>query len=1436
MAEIELGLDSVEVEENVYEAQPTFSDKNQKKAIQVDLGAATVSSGGDPVQAIEDSEGLSAEEMNVNATIVHQNNEKQLLTDTVNFVAEERPEQLEGVVVGAQDRFTEIEAMGISKLTPHLNYVNSLEGSEKLSKEEKEAIAVDGLLFQAINQGADERAWYEVGYDVLGMMALPDESANAAALQARLYGEKATFEGWLGSRDNFERIAAFRNDLPAGQRVIFDEQLVEMIRDVDDNVLQQVGMVMAILGRDPDSKAFQDLEKIDAVLLAASVGKALFRGLKTINVINRTAKSGDARTAAKIAEAVTTDPIVAKELGVTQMDAAVVGNPVRPKGMFEGAPEGVQKMYRDYSGDVDEALQKATDVLVITARPGTKDAEEIAAAVKRNLAKHDDFENIEVSVGLEGVNFTYDVVGPDGVKVVSGQRNFVLDDLGGFQQEEVGMIGSGLRFAVSPNTLAGKDRGTWVQNAEIALFGKARVGKALGEAVDAALKPVNSNRESLKKLDVVLKQLDGTNQGISYHDLVNVGVGGQKLNDKEWVALRGLRKVLDDVWYQNNIVIRREMILRDAKSIDLGDGNVQYGKSHDTPSGAYNSFSSDVENQIIVGHEGKIHRGLGLDEITEHYDNGQVLVKADSADTSEWFQSSAGSVRYKFVDKNSVGELPDVVLNKVPNYLPKIRDDANFFVKHNREVVVNGVKRKKEVTVAYAATEGQALRYISRLRQTAIDSGEEWVEGAYSAKFDREVTKASRDGDVLQSGGGLIRGKRKSTELDFAGSLDEGGRTDMLDSIQRYMGVTADRVNMSEWRLQARTELVNSASLVDSIGDKARRTDWSELRSVLENAPMKPQRRAKLLGMYDQTTAMSNIPTKSDQAFQGAVHAIARGFDKKGGRGESIAKYLYSVQDKSVIDIMKGTTFNLTLGTFNMVQIPVQLLGASVAVTMNPIAATKALPRWLMASSLDFVTNEKAAQQFLDKIAKIHNIDHKTLANDYSAWRKSGMYEAVVRGNADAASLTNRLPYDAGFLRKGFHKALEAGQTPYRMGELANMRISFFTALEREKGLKGKTFRYDDATIGRVVSRAEQYRLNMSGANKAAFQKGIWALPTQFKQIYTKYMEAMFGSHFSGADKAKMAVGQIALFGAAGVPVLNHFADGFLSNILGFESEDLTSEQLTKIKRGAVGWLINHELDIDALVSGRLTVSADIIEDLRRSMLDERTPMFKTLVGASFTSGDKIYDFLNNSILAGNMIIDEYMDDTDGLHPKTKEAAYLMAESLLEIPGSGRKALAAIYLTQGVVRKSNGTPLYHTNPELRDIIARAIGFGSQESDDLYKLSQADFSRKDKIRSLVDLHIAMSYRMDYGIREQLEGNVESAHINATIIQNMIDSLHPDDAQEVWSQIESRLSKPRDFKEKTLTDSLINAVGEYTDAANEMSILKQKFIEDEQIGGS
>tara|TARA_R110000772_G_scaffold129472_2_gene237591 strand:- start:4030 stop:8334 length:4305 start_codon:yes stop_codon:yes gene_type:complete len=1431
MEEIELGSNEVEVEENIYNTQSTPTDKNQKKTLLADRAAATVSSGGDLVQSMEDSAVLSAEELQTNATQTYQNDQAQLLTDTIEYVAAEKPEDLEVVVKNAPNKFKEIEAAGASKLTPYLGWVNSMEGSEKLSSTEKEAIAVDSLLLEAITTGMDKRAWYQTGWDIGGMMVVPDESYNAAELQSQLFGDEAGFTEWLGSADAFSNIAEFRNQLPTNQRVMFDERLVEVIQGVDDNQLQQVGMAMAILGRDQEASFSQSLEKVDALFIGGALGKGLFKGLRSLNVLNRVAKAGDARTAMKTADAVTASPVVAKEAGVIPVDAAGVGNPVKPEGVFTGAPDGVQREYRMYHGDITEALDTALDTLVVSVTPNTKEADDIAAAIRRNLAKNDDIENINIEQRIEGMAITYDVVDTKGVKTVNEFKEYTLDDLGGFIQKDAGMIASGLRFATSPNTIAGVDRKFFVQGAEAALFAKGRIGKSYTDAVDLALKPVKGNVKSLTKISNILKQVDGTDIELTYHTLVKEGVGGQRLTDKEFVSTLGLRRVLDDAWHTNNQTVRREMELRGSKAIDI-DGETQYGRPYNDADSAYSAFSGDVENTIIVDRNGLTHKGMGLDELKLKYKEGQILVKNDGANELEWFSSPDGFVRYALVDSGTVGELPRTVLNKVKNYLPKLREDANYFVKNAREVTINGMKKRKDVTVAYAATETQARAYLTKLRQAAEDMGEKFIEGDWDIRFDREVGQGAMNSDALGVGGGLVRGKRKSTELAWAGDLDEGGRTDALESLQRYMSITSDRYAMSEWRLEARARVVNEVSSIPDIGDKARSESWGALRSLVADSNIKPQRKAKILSMYDQTSTMMMLPTKTDQAFQGAVRAIGEKFDRAGQEG--IAKHMYKMHDKSVLDIAKGATFNLTLGMYNLVQIPVQLMGASVAVSINPIAATKAAPRWLMASTLDFVTNEKSAKAFLTKSAKDLDVDVNSMANDYAAWRKSGMYEAVVRGNADASSLASRLPYDAGFLRKGWAKTVEMGQTPYRMGELSNMRISFFTALEREKGLKGKSFKYDDATIGRVVSRAEQYRLNMSGANKTAFQKGIWALPTQFKQIYTKYMESMFGTHFNGWERARLTIGQMALFGAAGVPVLNHFTDGFLTNIVGIESGDLTAEELTTVKRGAVGWYINHELDIDALVSGRLTVSADVIEDIMKALTDERTPMFKTMMGASFTSGDKFYDLFGNMVLAGNMVLDEYLDDSQGLNPALKEAAYLVGESLLELPSSSRKWLAAKYLVDGMVRKSDGSPLYSENPELGDIIARAVGFGSQDMDDLYKLTQADFKRKDKLKALSTFYTSMLTRMEYGVREQLETTVEGSHINAALVSRMINREHPDDADEIWKAVVGKLQNPRDMKDKVIRDAIINAIGEFTGAANKVSIIKQKHIEDNNLG--
>lgn len=1436
--ELDLGT-SVELGSNVYEQETLYAETNQKKALVTDQVVAEVSKGGDLAEAVESTSTSSVEEIKLANASEYVANESKLITNTVEQAAINGDENLPSIASNAQKAFVGLDEKRTATITPYLNWVNQLEGSEKLTQEERESIAIDTAFLQAIAKGADKRAWYENAWDILGLMAVPDESYNVAEVEQQILGDTTGFKDWLGSGDAMLNIAEFRQTLSSAERVVFDEKLAESITNVDDNKLQQIMLAMNVLGRDPDSRGFQAMEKLDLLLVGSSLGHGLFQALKSMNVLNRTAKAGDARAASKIADAVTADPEIAKEAGVTQLEAALVGNPVVPKGLFKGAPEGVQKKYRDYSENVNEAINRAINTAGYAIELGTKDADEIVAAMNRNLSKRDDIENIKVHRTRSGVMFEYDVIEPDGTTRIEREtREYLLDDLGGFQDGGSGFIASTLRPFTSPNTMAGVDRDIFVKGAEASLYAKGRVSANLAGAVDAALAPVGSSVKKLRNISDMLIHLDGRDIKPDYQTLVLDGVGGKRLSDDEFIAFTGVRSVLDDTWFLNNTTLQREMKLRGVKEVDLGDGTSIYSRPAGDADTAYTMFSGDVDNTIIVMGD-EVFKGVGLDEMKALYKQGKVLVKSDATNVQEWFDSPSGKVRYALVDKNSVKELPEVVLNKQPNYLPKLREDANFFIKKQEDIVVNGAVKKVEKTIAYATTKTQADNYLAKLFKAAQEAGEPLDPKLFDVRFDREISKGVVNSDTITMQGGLIRGKRKSSELEYAGDFEQGVRTDALDSIQRYMAVTADRHSLSEWRLQARTMLANEAASHPEIGDKAHQLSWQALRGEIADSGVDMQQRAKMLSMYDQISEMSNIPSASDQRFQGLVKSVGMKIDKASPKlgklspvAQGIAKHIYRIHDKSLTDFLKGITFNLTLGMFNVVQIPVQLLGATVAASIRPVEATKALPKWLAASALDFATNEKTANSFLRKMSKDLKLPIEELQNDYNFWRRSGMYESVVRGSADASSLASHLPYDAGVIRRGFNKMVDAGQTPYRMGELSNMRISFFTALEETKKLKGKNFKYGDTTLQEVVGRAEQFRLNMSGANKANFQKGIWALPTQFKQIYGKYIEAVTGTHFTPRERTRLIVGQALLFGAAGVPILNHYTDQAL-DFLGFQDLNLTEEELTIVKRGSVGWLINSNMDIDALVSGRLTVSADVLEDFRRALLDTNTPALKTALGATFTTGDKFWDLFTNTMFAGNLIIDDYLEGEDTA-PARKAAAEILARSAANLPASSRKWLAAWDLTEGMVRKSDGSLLYSTEPELADIYARAIGFGSQDTDDLYQLRQAEVKRKDKIKILATRYTALLHDLGNAVTNQDEANVEANQIAATLVKQHIYSLGREDADAVMDMVLSRLSSGRDFKEETLRKAIDTMTSEFVGDANKFSIIKKKYEEENNLG--
>jgi len=1305
----------------------------------------------------------------------------------------------------------------------------AMEGSERLSMQEIDNMAADQLVNYGLADAYDKMSFGDTATSFLGMLLVPDIAWNTSEVVSKAkenFGIEEVAGGYFDTVQDVVALGAYRRKLSAEDRLRFDKKIGEIYDEVDDNQLQKAEFFRVLMGRN-DWFEIEDIAEKSAIgITIAQFGPGIFmKGLKAVQLTKRLGEAGDKQSSMKVADAVSASEEASKAAGVSQIDAANVGHPARD--IFDGAPSDVSTEYRHFAQDIDDALARIDNVSGINiADMSAAEQARLAANIRKYLPKEMQIDDLTVTFdkGMPSVNFN--IMDESGNVVEQVSRSYTLDDLGSFVDNGTGLGSDMLRPFVSPKYVQGTDAARLVDQAMVGTYAKAKIGADYTRAAELAFKPIKGNKESIRKVNEIMEALDGEDIKATYQLLVNEGWGGLRLTDKEFQAVTGIRKVLDDMFERNNRTLRQEMELKGQRSVDV-KGEQVFAKPYESPEAAEAAFHGDPDS-ITIFKDGVEFRDVSLSSLEDAYKEGYTLVKSASDSFDDWFKVGKGKdaehFRFALVKKEKVGSLPPNVLQKTPNYLPKMNKDANFFIKETRSVRVGGRMVSKPITLAYAPTRTAADKWLKNAQKMDADEGVTRTLNIHEDSMDLTL----ETGDIVKASGGLIRGKRAQQPLEYAGDFG-GGRADTFESIQRAIGITSDRMAMSRWRMAAREEWMNTVR--PHIPDLP--NDWIAAREKVATAPMSASQRTKNMTAHDQVSGMSMIPTKSEQRTKGAIISAAKLLDNIDNMpAQKIASYMYSVKDKSPIDLLKSATFNLTLGTFSMVQIPVQAAGALVAISVNPVYALKAADKWLVASALDLGTDLKVVKEtasILGKRMGMNKEDVKSLQNDYSFWRASGMKEAVVKGNADTASMMNGLPMDAGMLKRGFNAFVQAGQTPYRMGELANMRISFFTALERQKGMDGAKFVYDEATMQKVLTRAENFRLNMNAANKAAMQKGIWSLPTQFKQIYTKYVEAIAGREFTGPEKTRMLMAQTLVFGAAGVPILNHFSNEFLK--MSGISENTDAETLTLLQRGSVGWMLNDYMGIDAAFSGRLTVSADIIEELRRLTVDGRTPMAEAFLGASATPLKNGLGFLNNLVFSGNMIF-----DAEKLDQATVMAAMEVSmEGLTKMSSSGRALIAARDLKYGWVRNSTGEALYQVEPEFGDMIARAAGLGSQDKEDMYKQDFINMKIDETRKATVDQIVAAQFTLSHGLNEEDGDKVKHSQIALSMINARLDTIPLEESLKIREMALNKINNPNDKMGTVISKGITTFYEDSINAYNSSIPLLRQRIEEEEATG-
>lgn len=765
------------------------------------------------------------------------------------------------------------------------------------------------------------------------------------------------------------------------------------------------------------------------------------------------------------------------------------------------------------------------------------------------------------------------------------------------------------------------------------------------------------------------------------------------------------RLVADSLYTMQNYVTRRELILGGFEQTSL-KLNPVIAKPFKNAGSAKLSISNKPGFHAYISTE-DISSPLTNDLIDTMYDQGRILVrlKEDFNVTGAGNLAQGGErVEYAFVKPHNMRELQDNVLHYSPGYVPQIDEGVEFVVKQISPVIKAGVS---------SATRSLALRKFSSRRdaQTFInDQAEKFAKDNDISIEDATKLFEIKDGSVmsqfermesaLSGSNGLFTGERASQRLLMGLDAVPIERVNPSEAMGRYADHLGNVLARNEARIGAEKRWINTVRKADS---SIRVRGFSN--TALPNTPV-----GKALGkMRDQIDKFNRVPTQQESLFEGMAQkyhdTLLRIPNSKIGRRLGLEKNnikhaLWLKHTNPSAAILNANT-HVYLGFLSPAQLYVQSMSATMALSLVRIAS---LPRVMLQTAsfsiLDLVKADKALEGTLSMWVKNAFIGQRE-ATMYRAWRASGMLDNI-RGNADINYISST---GVGLTNDVLRKAGNLSLLFYRAGESTNRRISFISAYTRFEDdnpsrvidQAGNIIRVIDTdAIVDIIKEANKTMGELHTANKAWWQGGaganavqkILSVMTQFFQVGTKSVELALKTEKRGGfrltQKARMGLGQVLFFGAAGVPILNAVAPSVM-DWLGIES---TPENAAIINQGLQGALVVNTLGADIDVSSRSSVfgaAVDFVEDLFTS----KDPLWAKALGLVNETGRRVVKageeinllvrsrFVKQLAELEPLMLHDRSGETNMDMPSMLQAAADIAVSLLGITTTARNALTA---------------------------------------------------------------------------------------------------------------------------------------------------------------
>lgn len=823
----------------------------------------------------------------------------------------------------------------------------------------------------------------------------------------------------------------------------------------------------------------------------------------------------------------------------------------------------------------------------------------------------------------------------------------------------------------------------------------------------SALNPVA--RKELAEVDSVLLSGDSFvdaagNQGKVYtvSELRGGVAGGIRLNDRQIETYYNVRSLYDTLFDLRNVTERRKRAALGQKSVVLGGGDEVIGKPY-SKEGAVGALNTEG-NVLIFDEVSDSVVSLSGKQVQNLYDQqGKVLVKLDGPVE----KPDVGLFDLVLVDKNSIAELPQRILNYRQGYVPKVDNVSRWFVKEFKDVTVNGVMRKGATssTVRKFATKAEADRWVATQNNPGL-----------TVLSDRAMEQQITGSSGLGSGSGLYTGARAYEDIPYGFDGRPAERANTYESIIHNLQHLEGRITRDQWRMGLRQKWVNTAQ----------RLGFHNIDSYTPDLiPKGDARGEQLRRIAEQIDIWSGIPTAAELRWDGLVSKLMEWSTRKWPEAAgTIAKVGSKVREHDPISYTRAATFRILLGLYSPVQVWVQAQGASVAASLHPIHAARAFHIQLAAGAYQFLSPADVARK--KALAKFAGLSVKEFDALESAWKRTG-YKDALQNTADY-SAARRGP---GLVWDTLGRAADSTTTFYRAGESGNRRLSFTIAALKKRATTG-TFNFTDSQIKAVMADANHMMLDMSKANAADFQRGLTSVPTQFFQVQSKFLETIFGLNgvFTFGERVRIALGQVALYGTAGVPMLG-LGVRALSELLGVTQEEVDNMDPMKVEavnQGMWGVFFNSILGADIDVASRGAIADGVTDSILELIASDAT-IGEKLVGAAGSlplRADRAWKNIAPMVASaseGNL---------------TKEEFLRGASNVASIASSWNNLQKghAMLKYQRIV-DSRGNPVVDGKDLTMTAVMQMIGFQPKDLQITYDLEQLSRGREEYRRGVVN---------------------------------------------------------------------------------------------------